>query len=58
MTLPRFRLPREIRAPAGTIPWRQRLSVALYFDEVYKPGDAIDVLIGHESGSAEVKVAE
>src|SRR5438045_9088267 len=37
--------PADIRAPAGTIPGVSRFQLHLSSNEVYTPGDAIDVLI-------------
>src|SRR3979490_2085055 len=50
--------PAEIRAPAGTIPGVSGFQLHFSSNEVYTPGDAIDVLIAMNPAALKVNVAD
>src|SRR5260370_39533491 len=50
--------PAEMRAPAGTIPGVSGFQLHLSSNEVYTPGDAIDVLIAMNPAALKVNVAD
>src|SRR6201984_2767068 len=50
--------PAEIRAPAGTIPGVSGFQLHFSSNEVYTPGDAIDVLISMNPAALKVNVAD
>src|SRR5260370_11704293 len=50
--------PAEIRAPAGTIPGVSGFQLHFSSNEVYTPGDAIDVLIAMNPPALKVNVAD
>src|ERR1700676_1412307 len=50
--------PAEIRAPAGTIPGVSGFQLHFSSNEVYTPGDAIDVLIAMNPAALMVNVAD
>src|SRR5438876_293298 len=50
--------PAEIRAPAGTIPGVSGFQLHFSSNEVYPPGDAIDVLIAMNPAALKVNIAD
>src|SRR5712671_3404843 len=50
--------PAEIRAPAGTIPGVSGFQLHFSSNEVYTPGDAIDVLIAMNPAALKVNIAD
>ena len=50
--------PAEIRAPAGTIPGVSGFQLHFSSNEVYTPGDAVDVLIAMNPAALKVNLAE
>jgi 2-oxoglutarate ferredoxin oxidoreductase subunit alpha len=50
--------PAEIRAPAGTIPGVSGFQLHFSSNEVYTPGDAIDVLIAMNPAALKVNLAD
>src|SRR5438094_9336768 len=50
--------PAEIRAPAGTIPGASGFQLHFCSNEVYTPGDAIDVLIAMTPAALKVNTAD
>src|SRR5271154_6659907 len=50
--------PAEIRAPAGTIPGVSGFQLHFSSNEVYTPGDAVDVLIAMNPAALKVNVAD
>ena len=50
--------PAEIRAPAGTVPGVSGFQLHFSSNEVYTPGDAIDVLIAMNPAALKVNVAD
>src|ERR1700722_2098029 len=50
--------PADIRAPAGTIPGVSGFQLHFSSNEVYTPGDAIDVLIAMNPAALKVNVAD
>src|SRR5438876_10625556 len=50
--------PAEIRAPAGTIPGVSCFQLHFSSNEVYTPGDAIEVLIAMNPAALKVNVAD
>src|SRR5580693_6175060 len=55
-TFPDF--PAEIRAPAGTLPGVSGFQLHFSSNEVYTPGDAIDVLIAMNPAALKVNIAD
>src|SRR5882672_6389934 len=50
--------PAEIRAPAGTLPGVSGFQLHFSSDDVFTPGDAIDVLIAMNPAALKVNVAD
>ena len=55
-TFPDF--PAEIRAPAGTLPGVSGYQLHFSSNDVYTPGDAVDVLIAMNPAALKVNVAD